>query len=106
MPLDQRPANLAGYEQLRLLTIYSTIMTHCEREPRPIGPEFGGDIEAWATTLGMPVAEFAASIDELIERGHLEKISHGTYRMVLRPAIKPTSLNASRSTKHTTLTSR
>ena len=40
--------------------------------------EFSGDIEAWATTLGMPVAEFRASIGALIERGHLERIGTGT----------------------------
>jgi hypothetical protein len=48
--------------------------------------EFSGDIAALAVTLGMAADDIAASIGTLIERGHLEKISHGTYRMVLKPA--------------------
>ena len=47
--------------------------------------EFSGDIAALAVTLGMAADDITASIGALIERGHLEKISHGTYRMVLKP---------------------
>jgi hypothetical protein len=47
--------------------------------------EFSGDIAALAVTLGMGADDIAASIGTLIERGHLRKISHGTYRMVLKP---------------------
>jgi hypothetical protein len=61
-------------------------MTHHEREPRPIGPEFGGDIEAWATTLGVPVTEFRAAIGSLIERGYLAPIGGGAWRLFPRPA--------------------
>jgi hypothetical protein len=62
-------------------------MTHREREPRAIGPDFGGDVEAWATTLGIPVTEFRASMGTLIERGHLERIGTGTtWRMYAKPA--------------------
>jgi hypothetical protein len=48
--------------------------------------EFSGSVAELAVTLGMQLAEVAAAIGTLIEYGHLQQISHGTYRMVLKPA--------------------
>jgi predicted transcriptional regulator of viral defense system len=58
-------------------------MLHPESKHRPI--EFSGDIAALAFTLGLPASELRAAIGALIERGHLQQISNGTYRMVLKP---------------------
>jgi hypothetical protein len=59
-------------------------MTHPESRHRPI--EFSGTIQELAQTLGLAVEDITASIAGLIERGHLQQISHGVYRMVLKPA--------------------
>jgi hypothetical protein len=43
--------------------------------------EFSGDIAALAVTLGMAADEIRASIGALIERGHLEPIGGGAWRL-------------------------
>ena len=58
-------------------------MTHPESRHKPI--EFSGSVEALAHTLGMAVEDITASIGALIERGHLQQISNGVYRMVVKP---------------------
>jgi predicted transcriptional regulator of viral defense system len=58
-------------------------MTHPESRHRPI--EFSGSVAELAHTLGMAVEDITASIGALIERGHLQQISNGVYRMVLKP---------------------
>jgi hypothetical protein len=58
---------------------------HTMDKPRPIGPEFSGDLAALAVTLGLPIAEITASIAGLIERGNLQRISGGTYRFFPKP---------------------
>jgi hypothetical protein len=45
--------------------------------------EFSGDIAALATTLRLPVDEVIEALDELIERGHLERINGRTW--LLKP---------------------
>jgi predicted transcriptional regulator of viral defense system len=53
---------------------------------KPQAIEFSGTIQELAHTLGLPMSEIRASIGALIERGHLERISHGTYRLFPKPA--------------------
>jgi hypothetical protein len=58
------------------------MMIHAPKPSRPI--EFSGSIEALAVSLGLPIAEVAASIAGLIRAGHLQRISGSTWR--LKPA--------------------
>ena len=58
-------------------------MTHPESKHRPI--EFSGTVAELAHTLAMPVAEITAAIGELIAYGHLQRISNGIYRLVVKP---------------------
>jgi hypothetical protein len=60
------------------------MMIHTPKPSRPI--EFSGSIEALAVSLGLPIAEVAASIAGLIDRGHLQPIGHGAYRFFPKPA--------------------
>jgi hypothetical protein len=57
-------------------------MTHPESRHRPI--EFSGSIPELAHTLGLAVEDITTAIGALIERGHLERVSGGTWR--LKPA--------------------
>ena len=58
-------------------------MTHPESRHRPI--EFSGSIPELAHTLGLAVEDITTAIGALIERGHLQQISNGVYRMVVKP---------------------
>jgi hypothetical protein len=58
------------------------MMTSASRH-KPI--EFSGSVAELAHTLGMRLDEVAGSIAGLIERGHLQPIGNGVYRMVVKP---------------------
>jgi len=57
-----------------------------EHPAKPRAIEFSGGLQELAHTLGMRLDEVVGSIGALIEHGHLERISQGTYRLVLKPA--------------------
>jgi hypothetical protein len=48
--------------------------------------EFSGSVAELAHTLAMPIADITAAIGDLIAYGHLQRISDGVYRLVVKPA--------------------
>jgi predicted transcriptional regulator of viral defense system len=47
--------------------------------------EFSGTVAELAHTLAMPLDEITAAIGDLIAYGHLQRISNGVYRLVVKP---------------------
>jgi hypothetical protein len=47
--------------------------------------EFSGSVAELAITLSLPIDEITAAIGDLIRYGHLQRISNGVYRLMVKP---------------------